>query len=69
MVYSLLLGDDYKGEGTWPPRKAFVYLVKNASNCKVHGIAKGACCLAEGIEEPHKVQAKCYMGLTVVCTC
>jgi hypothetical protein len=52
IVHSLLFGDEYKGEGTWPPHKAFVYFVKNASNCKVHEIAKGACCLAVGIEKP-----------------
>ena len=55
MVYCLLFGDEYKAEGTWPPHKAFVYFVKNASNCKVHGIKKGgASFLADGIEKPHK---------------
>jgi hypothetical protein len=63
-VYSLLFGD----EGTWPPHKAFVYFVKNASNCKVHGIANGGCCLADGVEEPHKLQTKCNVGLTVACS-
>ena len=68
MVHSFSIGDEYKGEGTWPAHKASVYFVKKASNCKVHGIANGAFCLADGMQEPHKFQAKCYEGRTAVCS-